>query len=167
MQLKLRNPAKAITAARKAQPIDAAAGRVVFEAVWSGEAFGNSATAVAIFTLDTRWLGSPGDYVAGVGNWLDDIELTVSGARLGNGRFTTPDFESALFHYAGTLDFTRPLLAQSGFLDFNLFGRQGSPEGSQDWELTLPGDPGESLVLTRLAAAAVGKPTGRGVLTFR
>jgi hypothetical protein len=163
MQLELRKPAKG----NSAGPADGAGGRIVFEAAWSGESFGNSATAVATFTLDTRWLGSPGDYVAGVGHWLTDIELTVSGARVGNGRFTTPDFEGALFHCSGALDFTRPLLEQSGFLDFNLFGGHGSPEGSHDRELTLPGDPGESLVLTRLAAAAAGKPSGKGVLTSR
>lgn len=115
--------------------------------------------AVACFTLDLRWLASPGDYLAGVGNWLNDIDLTVYGARLGNGRFTTADFEGALFHSTGTLDFTRPLLDQSGFLDFNLFGRQGSPEGSYERVLTLPGDPGESLVLTRLAAIMLEIPT--------
>lgn len=145
--------------------IHAAAGRVVFQAIWSGESFGNSATAVATFKLDIGRLGTPGDYVNGVGNWLTDIDLIVSGAQAGNGRFTTPDFVGALFHYSGTLDFNRQLVEQSGFLDFNLFGGHGSPEGSYGKELTLPGEPGERMLLIWLTAASAGAFTGRGAFS--
>lgn len=111
---------------------------------------------MAKFKLDTRRLGSPGDYVEGVWNWLTDIELKVVGAREENGRLTTLDLDGGLFHYFGALDFTQPLLEQPCFLDFNLFGRHGCPEGSYEQELTLQGDLGKRLTLTRLVVVASG-----------
>jgi len=139
------------------------------QAQWTGAAFGNGASATALFTLDTSGLSNPGISMlsgASFASTFQNFQLTVTGASSGNGVFTGADFSTLFLNTAGgTLDFHSELIGQSTPLgawgttsfpftvgDFNLFSNglnPLTPNGSSLFTLLTGG--GESILLTSFA----------------
>ncbi len=158
------------------------------QAGWSGASFGNGASAVANFTLDTSLLTNPGfSSFAGASfsSAFQNFQLTVSGASAGNGVFTGSDYSLIFLNTAlGMLDFHSELVGQTtpGGLwgatafptmvgDFNFFSNGLTlltPSGSSVFSLLSGG--GESMLLTTFApvsAAPVAVPeTSTWVMGF-
>lgn len=142
----------------------------IFDAVWSGAPFGNSATATGQITIDETLLPNPGDYSDGftLPGWLTGVTITITGASSGNGTFTLADFSGAFWDTdGGTLDLGTQLIGQptsflpwgteySGFAgDFNLFmngSAQGiaddAPQGTFYFQLTSAHGSGDPMRLT-------------------
>ncbi len=141
------------------------------QAQWTGAAFGNGASATALFTLDTSALSNPGlSFLSGadITNTFQNFQLTVTGASSGNGVFTGADFSSIFINTAGgTLDFHSELIGQSTpggawgtasypsmVGDFNVFSSGSNPltpTGTSAFTLHTGG--GESILLTSFAPA--------------
>ena len=142
------------------------------QAQWSGASFGNGASATALFTLDTSALTNPGFSIlpgASFANTFQSFQLTVTGAAVGNGAFTSADFSVIWLDTAmGTLDFNSELIGQStpfgpwgpgafptnvGDFNFHSNGLNSlTPTGSGYFALLTPG--GESIRLTSFAPAS-------------
>jgi hypothetical protein len=147
-------------------------------ATWSGASFGNTASASATFKVDTDYLAITPNPVYSEYQWITDIELTVTGAAVGNGTFTSVDFFNAYFNIIGAVDFSQDLVGQPNFFDFNLFNSNSfnNPESTPSAAPNgfLPnvmminsgaGDPfdpfagGEQIQLTSLTTTAVPEPS--------
>ncbi|MGH7942198.1 MAG: hypothetical protein ACREFR_14115, partial [Limisphaerales bacterium] len=69
-----------------------------FTASWSGASFSDGATATATFDLDITAVSdilfdnSGGSFGSSLDGYISDLSLTVSGASVGDGTFTTSDF---------------------------------------------------------------------------
>jgi hypothetical protein len=146
-------------------------------ATWSGASFGNTASASATFKVDTDYLAITPNPVYSEYQWITDIELTVTGAAVGNGTFTSVDFFNAYFTIFGAVDFSQDLVGQPNFFDFNLFNSDFSnpgstpsaaPNGIEPNVMLInsgAGDPfdpfagGERIQLTSLTTTAVPEPS--------
>jgi hypothetical protein len=132
---------------------------------WSGDFFGNTATAEGTITFAAGSLVNPGDELYFIGTDVLNIEVTVSGASIGNGTFTTSAFNFINFNTGGaTLDLTTELVGQTtvggpwgqtGLVgangDFNLFSNftdPAAPNGTDFFELTTEGLNGDIMALT-------------------
>ena len=153
------------------------------EARWSGVSFGNGASAVATFTLDTSLFNNPGhnlfagptspflgSYVP-ISDAFQNFQMTMTGSALGDGVFTASDFSLASFSTnAGTLNFNSELVGQpvlNGLWgvsqgSFSLSPANGSaPLSPGDFDITargLNGIPSERLLLTSFAPVSTAAP---------
>ncbi|WP_411827882.1 hypothetical protein [Luteolibacter sp. AS25] len=126
-----------------AQSSEAAAS--MYNATYSG----SSATAHVTISMDTSSL--TGDFILLGTSHLESITMTVSGAVSGNGTFTKSDFNNFSFRSTQALDFTREIVGQNGFADFNFFGASPAPNGSVEFTLKADGGSSDLMVLTSLA----------------
>lgn len=115
-----------------------------------------AATALGSFTTTDSTTGSlAGAFnTSGLAN-VTALNLTVSGASAGNGTFTLADFNNMYFNSGSALDFTRDLVGQAGFDDFNVFGSAPTPSGSSNFTLRSNGGGGSSMVLSCFALSSV------------
>lgn len=92
-----------------------------FDLEWSGEAFGNSATATGMITIDDTILENPGfnDFPAD-GAWVVDFMITVLGTEEGNGTWNLTDFFTMFLDIPGGVDLGTELVGQAGLSDFNI-----------------------------------------------
>ena len=132
---------------------------------WSGDSFGNTATAEGTITFAAGFPANPGSSAYTVGVEVLNLEVTVSGASSGNGIFTTSAFDEIVFSTGGVaLDLATELVGQvtdggpwgqTGLLgengDFNLFSSgtdPAAPTGTFFFELTTNGGLGDDMALT-------------------
>ena len=104
-----------------------------FDLEWSGESFGNSATAVGMITIDDTVLQNPGFNDApfptsGGGDWIDDFMITVSGTEEGNGTWNLTDILTIFLDIPGGVDLGTELVGQAGLHDFNFLALTTSPQ---------------------------------------
>ena len=153
-----------------------------FDLAWSGDLFGNGASAVATLTLDdTIFLNPVNDTEDPAIMGITAFEITISGASSGNGTFGLSNFEFFSIEF-GTfaLDLTSELVGQSvlelGNLVTSPFGTPNSdgdsgnfiffsdgsdplaPQGTVVFQFRTAGGVGDTLTLTSFA------PTGSGAL---
>jgi hypothetical protein len=152
-----------------AKPAQAA----IFDLKWSGEFFGNEASATGFIDFDPAQFSNPGETY----NLIDDFSVTVTGATVGNGTFTLSDF--AYFRFVtppnSPLDFTQELVGQPATPpalpfgtpdivneagDFNIFANNlNAPTGTSYFRITTASGGGESLTLTSFAPRSTTPPT--------
>lgn len=138
-------------------------------AEWSGSAYGNGASAVATFTLDTSQITNPGFSSFSGASFLStfqNFQITVTNASAGNGVYTTSDYGTIFLNTStGTLDFNSELVGQSTpsgawgsdafpttVGDFNFFStgvNPLAPSGATIFTLFTGGS--ESMLLTSFA----------------
>jgi sugar lactone lactonase YvrE len=137
----------------------------IFDLQWSGASFGNTATATGQIRLDNSLLLNPGSNSLTVLPFVQDFEITITGASSGNGSFNLSDFSEIVFNTGlAPLDLTQELVGQPTDLDpwgtsqpgatggdFNLFSSSGAPNGTYYFELTANG--GDQMLLTSFAPA--------------
>lgn len=81
-------------------------------AQWNA-ADGSVGSATAVVTFDTDLVTTvPGGSIPM--DQIQDLTLTVQGARAGNGTFGKADFSGLRFYASFVLDFSKPLLGQEG-----------------------------------------------------
>jgi hypothetical protein len=152
---------------------------ITLDIKWSGESFGNDATASGFLTFeDTLCVPEVEDCGNLVG--IIDFGITVSDAGTGSGTFGFFDFVEATFFSISPLDYNQELIGQmlsNGCLfgtsrgicgdgqggDFNVFGDgiSNSPIGTWFFELsTATGPMLVTSILNRNAMVAVSAPTG-------
>ncbi len=167
--------AAAVVAASLVVSSAANATLIDFRLAWSGESFGNNASATGTITIDDAVLLNPSDgemYAEPALLGITAFSITVSGASSGNGTFTLEDFnEFAWWTDGAALDLSQELVGQpttngiwgasdglSG--DFNMFASLGSgaPEGTFYFEITTNEDTGDRLLLTSFAPVQVAEP---------
>ena len=88
---------------------------VQYNANWSGAAYGNTATATAIISIDTSLVPNPGSHsiFLTIPVWFADIQLTIQGATSGNGTFQKTDFAGLSWNTSGgTLNLSQELVGQ-------------------------------------------------------
>lgn len=154
-----------------------------FTLQYSGDAYGNTATATGTITLDLDVILNPGWSYQDSNPFVTDFAITITGATTGNGTFTFADF-NGLFAISGgfrletnggTLDFTQELVGQPtagdpfgsttpfndpGPLpnggDFNIFtnhSNPAAPEGVWWFTFATDGGAGDLLVMTSFTPA--------------
>ena len=89
-----------------------------FSLLYSGGAFGNSATATGLITIDDQLTPNPTNdptfLYLGAGQAVVDLSLVVSGASSGNGVFGLSDFDAVIWDTAGaSLDWSSQLIGQA------------------------------------------------------
>jgi len=187
----MRNLLKAMAAAGLALLLATPAQALsTFDLAWSGEPFGNAASATGTITFDTAQVSGAGVFAPDL--IVDAFMITVSGTASGDGTFGLANY--AMFRFgapAGTaLDFSQELVGQmdpggatfdpsgppalSG--DFNIFSNGGlAPTGNFFFRISTGGPSRQNLLLTSFApspadarvpapAAAVGLLIGLGGL---
>jgi len=138
----------------------------IFDLEWSGDFFGNGASATGFIDFDPAQIPNPGSNSNLI---VDDFSVTITGATVGNGTFTLSDFNRFLFQTPpnSPLDFTQELVGQpatppalpfgtpgtfGGAGDFNIFANNPTaPTGTLFFRLTTAGGTGENLTLTSFA----------------
>ena len=160
---------------------------LVFDLVWSGASFGNSATATGRISINDAVLPNPGGS-GDIGASFESIgvvnfTMTVSGAGFGNGLFTIGDFRSVRWDsgnlQTATLDLTTELVGQptgadpwagttqTSAGDFNVFSGSLAPTGVAAFEIATGGGIGDTLRLTSFNFAFVlGDANQDGVVDF-
>jgi len=142
-----------------------------FDIEWSAAASyfaadGSTATASAVATIDVTTLNDISLGLPSTNPIFSSLTMTVSGASVGNGRFTLSDFSSFVGWGTDgvTLDFTRQLVGQStpggpwggdwytggdcSGCDFNLFNSNPSaPNGIEPFFMATNGGTGDPLQL--------------------
>jgi hypothetical protein len=149
------------------------------DVTWSGDMFGNDATATGVFTFDDSIVpdlgGAQLPHTIGDGG-ITALSVDVTGASSGNGHFTLADFSSYYFAAFSPLDYHAELVGQamgnscnygsfsspcyggpSG--DFNLFAATpGAPNGTFYFQLTTNSGEGDSLAVTSIRPGGVPEP---------
>jgi hypothetical protein len=104
-----------LLAAATATQLDAAD----FRLEYSGVNWGNSANAVAIFSLDTNTIANT------MGpqrpSWVTNFSLTVTNAGAANGSYTLSDLQYVYYNSGLTLDFSTEIVGQAGFNGFTFW----------------------------------------------
>ncbi|WP_235902871.1 PEPxxWA-CTERM sorting domain-containing protein [Sandarakinorhabdus oryzae] len=158
-----------------------AANAAIFTVTWSGAQFGNTASAVGVFDIDTSLFPNLGGAqpTNPVGTGFSIISFNVSGSAGGNGSFTQADFGSFYFAAFSPLNYSQQLIGQTmgnGFNfgsfgagyggpsgDFNLFSvNPGAPTGSFYFQLTTAG--GDNIGVTSFAPGTVPEPASWAML---
>jgi len=105
-------------------PYSAQAGLISFDIVYSGQSFGNSATAVGSVTFDDTILTVPGVLinVTSAAAGVSAFSITVAGASAGNGTFGLTDVTNWIWDVGAGLDLTIDLVGQADLNDFNWCG---------------------------------------------
>jgi hypothetical protein len=126
-----------------------------FDLDWSGAPFGNGATATATLNIDAALLSNPG---FSLDTPFSDFSITVSGATIGNGTFTSSggDFASIFLDIPGALalDLTMELIGQA-----TTFGPWGPAGGNGDFNVFSFGNP---LAPTGVALFTIETAAGLG-----
>jgi len=104
-----------LLAAATATQLDAAD----FRLEYSGVSWGNSANAVAIFSLDTNTIANT--MMPGLPTWVTNFSLTVTNAGAANGSYTLSDLQNVYFNSGLTLDFSTEIVGQAGFNGFTFW----------------------------------------------
>lgn len=152
--------------------VAASAQATVFTVKWSGAGFGNDASAIGHFDINTAAFPELGGNQTVPGFPNPDfqlLDLTVSGAAAGNGSFTERDFAGFTFAAFSPLNYSQELMGQamtngctfgdfgacyggpSG--DFNLFNASAAaPNGTFYFALTADGGYGDSMAVTSILA---------------
>ena len=133
---------------------------------YSGASFGNAATATGQIVIDETLLPNPGSTGGSFANYLQNLNLTVSGATTGNGTYSLTDFSTFIWNTNGaTLDFTQELVGQASSGspwgttsgpagDFNLFASTASaPTGYSPFVLSTSSGSGDRLALSNFTPA--------------
>lgn len=152
--------------------------QITFSFSFSGEPFENNASATGSITfvdLDVLQSSEESSFSIG-GPEVLAINLTVTGSGLGNGNYTTEDFDYIYFWVPGPLDLGQDLVGQSNGIfgsstwgtdsgedgDFNLFGASlDAPYGVNYF--TLSTQSGEYMQLTSFTSA-VPEPSSYAAL---
>jgi len=137
---------------------------ITFDLNYSGESFGNYATATGSVTFDDSIWNSSGRYGAVTSEQIGitDFSIMVENASSGNGIFMFDDITDWNWSVASTLDLTLELLGQSGFNDFNWCVRtcdSFAPAGSNNFTITSNAETGDSLLLTSMIVSNITEPT--------
>lgn len=137
-----------------------------FNVRWSGDSFGNGATATGFIEFDDTVIPNVGFQNTIPISDVIDLGITINGSVGGNGTFGKSDFGFIYFATPTSLDFTQELIGQpvSGGTDwygnndggsggdFNLFGNTGdAPFGT--WYFTLTTAGGDSMRVTSMTPA--------------
>jgi hypothetical protein len=104
-----------LLAAATATQLDAAD----FRLEYSGVSWGNSANAVAIFSLDTNTIANT--MMPGLPTWVTNFSLTVTNAGAANGSYTLSDLQNVYYDSSQTLDFSTEIVGQAGFNGFTFW----------------------------------------------
>ena len=149
----------------------ASAQATVFTVKWSGAQFGNDATAIGHFDIDTAALPDLDgfqDFHVLPNLDFQLLDLTVTGAATGNGSFAENDFAGFYFAAFSPLNYSQELIGQamgngctfgdfsapcyggpSG--DFNLVSSNpAAPNGTSHFALTTDSGAGDSLAVTSM-----------------
>ena len=167
---------------------------LTFDITWSGETFGNSATATGSVTIDDTVLPNPG--FSGPSSSFESVgivsfTITVRGDDSGNGTFTEADYRTARWDSGNfglaTLDLTAELVGQPtngrpwgtattnlsdrAGGDFNIFSSSLAPTGVGPFQIATRGGSGSSLLLTSFKPAGIttvilGDTSGDGFVNF-
>lgn len=128
-----------------------------FNLAWSGDFYGNGASATGQMTLDMSFMNNPGLTSPLPITYLS---VTVAGSDGGDGTFTLADFSYGWLNTGGaTLDFTQELIGQSTSQgqwggcagscgDFNLRSSDNAPDGFSFFSLSADGGEGDRMLLT-------------------
>jgi hypothetical protein len=142
-----------------------AASATTFDITWSGDAFGNSATATGLITVDSTLPGLGFTSVFLPSADVTALSITITGASSGNGTFGYSDFNEIYFWSPTPLDLTQELIGQpvSGGTDFfgdsdnglggdfNIFGNGGAaPLGTFYFQLTTDDGFGDTMLVTSM-----------------
>lgn len=129
---------------------------------------GSVGSATAVVTLDTDLVKTtPGGAIPIA--QIQDLSLTVQGARAGNGTYGKADFTELRFYSGFPLDFSKPLIGQTGggaslafgtpnaggqAGDFNLVssGSGAAPDGVSAFSIATNGkaDPSDLLIIASI-----------------
>ncbi|HLO85054.1 MAG TPA: PEP-CTERM sorting domain-containing protein [Nostocaceae cyanobacterium] len=143
----------------------------VFDLKWSGESFGNGASATGFIEFDPSdpsFVSATIPPSSDITSSVKDFSITITGARSGNGTFTLSDFQRIIFRYPpnSSLDFTQELVGQPANPpalpfgtayngqagDFNIFRNFASspnaPTGAFFFQIITSGSTGDRLKLT-------------------
>lgn len=157
----------------------------VFDFTYSGDSFGNTASATGSITIDTTVLDSvnyndnTGVFLGGAANpFVSALNITITGASSGNGTYTLADFDDVVLweNSATPLDFTKELVGQAtsgdpwgtpngNGGDFNLFnfsGNTDAPHGTFYFTLTTDQGLEDSMLLTSFRPGANAVPESSG-----
>lgn len=139
-----------------------------FEATWSGSYYGNSASAVGYFDINSVPVGDTA--LSFPNTSLSVISLTVTGAGASSGTFGQSAFYEAYLWTPSALNLTNNLVGQTlsnggttwGLAgsegqdgDFNLFSATGAPTGYSFFDLEAGS---EQMTLTSLSPVEVPEP---------
>jgi len=109
-------------------------------ATWTA-APGSLGSATAVITLHTDLVPTtPGGSIPIA--QVQDLTVTVQGARAGNGTFGKDDFNAVQFYAGFPLDFSQPLIGQTGGSGGLAYGTPDAQGGAGDFNL-LSGSNGE------------------------
>jgi hypothetical protein len=104
-------------------------------ASWTGP----TGSATAVVTLDTELVNIAQDGAIPIDK-LQDLTVTVQGARAGNGTYGKADFTELRFFAPFALDFSQPLVGQTGGSDQQIaFGTHDSEGKAGDFNLVSSG----------------------------
>lgn len=107
-------------------------------AKWNA-ADGSAGSATAVVTLDTSLVSTAPGSAIPIGQ-IQDLTVTVQGARAGNGTFGKADFTELRFYSSFALDFSKPLLGQTGSDPAELpFGAADAQGRAGDFNLVSAG----------------------------
>jgi subtilisin-like proprotein convertase family protein len=163
--IRLLSPALAVVTLLTAAP--ARADLRTYHATWSGAPYGNSAQAIARIVIDGGLLLNPGDNghsFGTVGAAIVSFDITVFGASVGNGTWTTSDFSQYALRSSDALNLYANWVGQpqpsggtawgfsGGAHDFNVFSTAlGAPNGTGVYVLTTDNGYGNLMHLTSFA----------------
>lgn len=106
-------------------------------AQWNA-ADGSAGSATAVVTFDTSLVTTvPGGSIPI--DQIQDLTVTVQGARAGNGTFGKADFSELRFYSSFPLDFSKPLLGQAGSGSSLPFGAPDAQGNAGDFNLVSTG----------------------------
>lgn len=104
-------------------------------ATWTGP----TGSATAVVTLDTELVNIAQDGSIPI-DQVQDLTVTVQGARAGNGSYGKADFTELRFYAPFALDFSQPLVGQTGGSDAQIpFGTHNSEGKAGDFNLVSSG----------------------------
>jgi subtilisin-like proprotein convertase family protein len=139
-----------------------------YRAIWSGEAYMNTARAVALVVINDAGLQNPGTTttVFAGGSPIVSMDLTVTGASSGNGTWSTAAFSSYELKISDTLNRFTEWVGQSQPSAMNAWGdlsgghnfnfgsiASGAPVGESNYVLTTNSMAGDRMRLISFAPA--------------
>ncbi|KQQ45268.1 hypothetical protein ASF61_20080 [Duganella sp. Leaf126] len=99
---------------------------------------GSTGSATAVITLDTDLVTtSPGNTIP-IGQ-IQDLTVTVQGARAGNGTYGKADYTGVQFYAGFALDFSQELVGQTGDAGSLAYGTADAQGGAGDFNLASAG----------------------------
>ena len=106
-------------------------------ATWTA-ADGSTGSAKAVITLDTDLVTTtPGNTIPV--NQVQELTVTVQGARAGNGTYGKADYTGVQFYAGFALDFSEELIGQTGDAGSLAYGTPDAQGGAGDFNLVSAG----------------------------